>query len=105
MAVDDGFAIGDTPRVFRRGEIATSHQSNECNRELCVCVSFLLLVRSCRDFVPTNGGLIPSWLEEPTSVHSTGGVVHAWVGQKLLNCFILKCFTRKTLKKKSIGHR
>ena len=34
--------------------------------------TFLLLVRSCRDFVPTNGGLIPSWLEEPTSVHSTG---------------------------------
>ena len=33
------------------------------------------------------------------------GVVHAWVGQKLLNCFIFKCFTRKTLKKKSIGHR
>jgi hypothetical protein len=31
MAVDDGFAIGDIPRVFRRGEIATSHQSNECN--------------------------------------------------------------------------
>ena len=29
-------------------------------------------MRSCRDFVPTNGGLIPSWLEEPTSVHSTG---------------------------------
>jgi len=29
-------------------------------------------VRSCRDFVPMNGGLIPSWLEEPTSVHSTG---------------------------------
>jgi hypothetical protein len=26
MAVDDGIAIGDTPRVFRRGEIATSHQ-------------------------------------------------------------------------------
>ena len=25
------------------------------------------------------------------------GVVHAWVGQKLLNCFIFKCFTRKTL--------
>jgi hypothetical protein len=34
-----------------------------------------------------------------------GGVVHAWVGQKLLNCFIFKCFTRKTLKKVSIGHR
>jgi hypothetical protein len=33
------------------------------------------------------------------------GVVHAWVGQKLLNCFIFKCFTRKTLKKISIGHR
>jgi hypothetical protein len=33
------------------------------------------------------------------------GVVHAWVGQKLLNCFIFKCFTRKTLKKNSIGHR
>ena len=29
-------------------------------------------MRSCRDFVPTNGELIPSWLEEPTSVHSTG---------------------------------
>jgi hypothetical protein len=33
------------------------------------------------------------------------GVVHAWAGQKLLNCFIFKCFTRKTLKNKSIGHR
>ena len=32
------------------------------------------------------------------------GVVHAWVGQKLLNCFIFKCFTHKTLKKKSISH-
>jgi len=31
MAVDDGIAIGDTPRVFCRGEIATSHQPNECN--------------------------------------------------------------------------
>ena len=73
MAVDDGIAIGDTPRVFCRGEIATSLQPNECNRKLCVCVSFLLLVRSCRDFVPMNaGGIIPSWLEEPTSVHSTG---------------------------------
>ena len=57
---------------FRRGEIATSHQPNECKWQLCVCVSFLLLVRSFRDFVPTNGGLIPSWLEKPTSVHSTG---------------------------------
>ena len=26
MAVDDGIAIDDTPRVFCRGEIATSHQ-------------------------------------------------------------------------------
>jgi hypothetical protein len=33
------------------------------------------------------------------------GMVHAWVGQKLLNCFIFKCFTRKTLKNKSSGHR
>jgi hypothetical protein len=31
MAVDDGIVIGDTPRVFRRGEIISSHQSNECN--------------------------------------------------------------------------
>jgi len=31
MVVDDGIVIGDAPRVFRRGEIATSHQSNECN--------------------------------------------------------------------------
>jgi len=32
MAVDDGIAIGDTPRVFWRGEeIATSHQPSECN--------------------------------------------------------------------------
>jgi hypothetical protein len=31
MAVDDGIAIGDTPRDFRRGVIATSHHSNECN--------------------------------------------------------------------------
>jgi hypothetical protein len=38
-------------------------------------------------------------------VTETLGVVHAWVGQKLLNCFIFKCFTRKTLKKNSIGHR
>ena len=72
MAVDDGIVIGDTPRVFRRGEIATSHQSNECNWKLCVCVYFLLLVQSCQDFVPMNGELIQSWLEEPTSVHSTG---------------------------------
>jgi len=74
MAVGDGIVIGDTPRVFCRGEIAASHQPNECNWKLCVCVcvSFLLLVRSCRDFAPTNGGLIPSWSEEPTSVHSTG---------------------------------
>ncbi len=57
VAVDNGIAIGDTPRVFCRGEIATSLQPNKCNRKLCVCVSFLLLVRSCRDFVPTNGGL------------------------------------------------
>ena len=28
--------------------------------ESCVFVSFLLLVPSCRDFVPMNGGLIPS---------------------------------------------
>jgi hypothetical protein len=71
MAVDNRIAIGDTPRVFWRGEIAT-HQPSECNLRLCVCVTFLLLARSCRDFVPSNGGLIPSWLEEPTSVHSTG---------------------------------
>jgi hypothetical protein len=25
------------------------------------------------------------------------GVVHAWVGRKHLNCYIFKCFTRKTL--------
>jgi hypothetical protein len=31
MTVDDGIAIGDTPRVFLRGEIATIHQLNECN--------------------------------------------------------------------------
>ena len=61
-----------TPQVFGRGEIATSHQPNECNWKLCVCVSFFLLVQSCRDFVQTNGGPIPSWLEEPTWVHSTG---------------------------------
>ena len=57
MAVDNGIVIGDTPRVFFwRGEIATSHQPSECNWRLCVSVSFLLLVRSCRDFVPMNGG-------------------------------------------------
>ena len=42
MAVYNGIVIGDTPQVFRRGEIATSHQPNECNCRLCVCVSFLL---------------------------------------------------------------
>ena len=31
MAVDDGIVIGDTPRFFWRGEIATSHQPSECN--------------------------------------------------------------------------
>jgi hypothetical protein len=31
MAVGEVIVIGDTPRVFRRGEIATSHQPNECN--------------------------------------------------------------------------
>ncbi len=55
-----------------RGEIATSHQQNECNWKLFVCVSFFLLVQSFRDFVSMHGGLIPSWLEEATSVRSTG---------------------------------
>jgi hypothetical protein len=31
MVVGDGIVIGDTQRVFCRGEIATSHQPNECN--------------------------------------------------------------------------
>ena len=31
MVVDNGIAIGDTPLVFHRGEIATSHQPIECN--------------------------------------------------------------------------
>jgi hypothetical protein len=31
MAVDNEIVIGDTPQVFCRGEIATSHQPNECN--------------------------------------------------------------------------
>ena len=30
-AVDNGIVIGDTPQVLCRGEIANSHQLNECN--------------------------------------------------------------------------
>jgi len=43
MAVDDGIAIGDTPRVFWRVEIATSHQPSECNKVVCLCCPFFCL--------------------------------------------------------------
>jgi hypothetical protein len=37
---------------------------------------------------------VHNFLADGLNLESLDGVVHAWVGQKLLNCFIFKCFTR-----------
>ena len=66
-------------------------------------ISYSMLLNESPIFYDTRRTIC--CLSFPSTDRATApGVVHVWVGQKHLNCFMFKCFTRKTLKKKSIGH-